>query len=193
MEPLHSTMHHDQLQLATTSPAIVFEAVLSPLHFHGLRAHEATCTSALCGVQACHACAHLQRPAALAAAVRLLVPRCWRRRLLAAAVPLLAAATIGCWRRRRSPAAAAAAAVALAGAGHGGAGNGDDGHGGDGHGGDGEGDSAGEGEAGGTAAPQPTACFWPRGRGVLQPVATAPLFFGGTQILLAPHGRTDRG
>ena len=93
MEPLHSTMHHDQLQLATTSPAIVFEAVLSPLHFHGLRAHEATCTSALCGVQACHACAHLQRPAVLAAAVRLLLPRCWRQRLLAAAVPLLAAAT----------------------------------------------------------------------------------------------------
>lgn len=73
--------------------------------------------------------------------------------------------TIGCWRRRQSPAAAAAAAVALAGAGHGGAGNGDDGHGGDGHGGDGEGDSAGEGEAGGTAAPQPTACFWPRWMG----------------------------
>ena len=80
-------------------------------------------------------------------------------------MPLLAAATIGCWRRRRSPAAAAAAAVALAGAGHGGDGHGGDGHGGDGHGGDGEGDSAGEGEAGGTAAPQPTACFWPRWMG----------------------------
>ena len=96
---------------------------------------------------------------------------------------------IGCWRRRQSPAAAAAAAVALAGAGHGGAGNGDDGHGGDGHGGDGEGDSAGEGEAGGTAAPQPTACFWPRWMGCVAACGNAPLFFGGTQILLTPHGQ----